>query len=169
MFDLGTAFGTRRPEKDSDLDYALIRIDEPILGVEPIPIATDAKSLKKNQEMLVVSAHQGRMKKGRKVMPNEPVIQSCEAKDITVSQNNRGMVVLSDCSSSKGASGSIILMRDESSRLVGIGIHARGGGEQYDGKDFDISGGDGNYGVELMFDGPLAADLRRNQELKTGI
>ena len=161
LSDPDTIFGTRHANTYPDLDYALIRLEEPILDVEPIPIATDAAAIKKDQELLVVSGHQERMKKGRKVLPNEPVIQRCKARDIYPSANDSGMFVNSDCSTTGGSSGSIILIRDQSNRLVGVGVHARGGEASADGKDYSVDK-DGNSSNELMFDGPLGKDLQKS-------
>ena len=166
LSDPDTIFGTRHANTEPDLDYALIRLEEPILGIDPIPIAMDAADLKKNQEMFVVSGHQERMKKGRKVLSNEPVIQRCKARDINPSAYDSGMVVVSDCSTTGGSSGSIILTRDQNNRLVGIGVHARGTKPSADGKDYDSVDETAHRSIELMFEGPLKKALQRSLGLE---
>ena len=165
IFDPGTMFGTRHPDGDRDLDYVIVRLEDPILGVEPIRIGSDGKNIAVGQSMLMVSAIQKRMKKNRAVGSNEPVIQSCEARDIIPSRNERGMVISSNCSSTDGASGSIVLARDAGNQLVAIGLHARGGDDVLDGKEYDATLNKGNHSYELMFDGPLYKDLQRSLEV----
>ena len=168
FFDPGTLFGTRLPDKFYNLDYALIRLDEPILGVEPISIAGNAGSIKADQKILLVSAMQADLKKDRKVIPNEPIIQSCSARNIIPPVGKGGVTIHSDCSGTGGASGSIMLERDESNRLVGTGIISATGKRFLDGREYESGIAGTNYSLHLMFDGQFYRDLQHSLGVQSG-
>ena len=162
LLDSTTIYGTTKPQSEQDLDYTLVRLAEPILGVEPIPIAADAGGIKEGQELIVISAHQDSMKKERKLLANEPIIQRCSAREILPADERSGVATYSDCSSTGGASGSILLKRDDSNRLVGVGVLNRSAKRSLDGAPYDGTPSKGNYSLQLMFDGPLLKDLSRS-------
>ena len=166
FFDPATVFGTRDAIADRNLDYAIVRLESPVLGVEPVSVAASAGSIKANQELVVVSAYQDSLKPGRTLDGNEPIIQACKSKDFVRGGEDAGTIMYSDCSGTAGASGSVTFARDENSRLIGVGIMTRSAKRSLDGKEYDVTATEGNHSTHLLFDGGFLRDIRNSSKIQ---
>jgi V8-like Glu-specific endopeptidase len=148
---------TRSTAKEFYLDLAIARLAQTVAGARPVSIGTGA-SVEIGERLLMVSAAQLRMPS----LPNqvtelirgdsdqapfrfnynrEPILQGCTVMAVgQPSDTVANDTIYSDCSATKGASGSPILVRSQSGELVIKGVHVGGGQDAADYTNFTLDG-----------------------------
>ncbi|HET7716924.1 MAG TPA: serine protease [Bauldia sp.] len=100
-------FGATPPKAGSNYDFAIVPLAEPIEGVEPFPVAPDAK-VKNGDDLIVITAHPAGMEKA---VPNEvPVVQGCKVRRVPISSSITSFF-RTDCDATGSSSGGMNLSR----------------------------------------------------------
>ncbi len=146
---------TRSTAKEFYLDLAIARLGQSIPGAHPLPFAARA-SVEIGEQLIMVSAGQLRMPSLPKQITEfihgdpeqaafefnynrEPILQSCtvmavgRAADIVAND-----AIYNNCSATRGASGSPILVRSQTGELAIKGVHVGGGQDAADYTDFTL-------------------------------
>ncbi len=167
-------FKTENPYKDGPNDMAFVRIKNEIkdsgsLGgarkiISALPFKTDTTGAEVviGAKLILISAAQLRME--TPVDPGEPVVQNCNAQKIHPATADHSTIFISDCSSTKTASGGIALVRDTHGELVNVGIIAAGGKPENDNTPFSIAGK--SYAIHIGFDSITREQLAQLEEKK---
>jgi hypothetical protein len=146
---------TRFTTREFYLDLAVARLERAIPEAHPLQFDTRA-SAGLGEPLIMVSAGQLRMPSLPKQAiefirgdpdknafefdyNREPIVQSCTVKAVgrptdTVSNN----AIYSDCSATRGASGSPVLVRSQNGELMIRGVHVGGGQDAADYTDFTL-------------------------------
>jgi hypothetical protein len=148
---------TRSTAKEFYLDLAVVRLAQAIPGAHPIPFDTRA-SVEIGEPLIMVSAGQLRMPSLPKPATEfirgdpeqgafefdynrEPILQRCTVMAVgspaDVAAND---AIYSDCSATRGTSGSPILVRSPAGELAIKGVHVGGGQDAADYTDFTLDG-----------------------------
>jgi len=146
---------TRSTAREFYLDLAVAHLERAIPGAYPLPFDTGA-SVWVGEQLIMVSAGQLRMPSLPKQITEfiradpeknafefdynrEPILQSCTVMAVgrptdTVSND----AIYSDCSATRGTSGSPVLVRSQSGELTIKGVHVGGGQDDADYTDFTL-------------------------------
>ena len=146
---------TRSTAKEFYLDLAVVRLAQAIPGAHPLPFDTRA-SVKIGEPLIMVSAGQLRMPSLPKQVTEfirgdpeqgafefdynrEPILQGCAVMAVgrpadTVAND----AIYSDCSATRGTSGSPVLVRSNTGELAVKGVHVGGGQDAADYTDFTL-------------------------------
>ena len=146
---------TRSTVKEFYLDLALARLERAIPDAHPIQFDTRA-SVRVGEQLIMVSAGQLRMPSLPKQVTEfirgdpaksafefdynrEPILQSCTVMAVgrptdAISNN----AIYSDCSATRGTSGSPVLVRSQNGELTIKGVHVGGGQDAADYTDFTL-------------------------------
>jgi V8-like Glu-specific endopeptidase len=146
---------TRSTAKEFYLDLAIARLRQAIPGAHPLAFETRA-SVAIGEQLVMVSAGQLRMPSLPKPETEfihgdpeqaafefdynrEPILQGCTVMAVgrpadTVAND----AIYSDCSATRGASGSPILVRSQTGELAIKGVHVGGGQDAADYTDFTL-------------------------------
>jgi V8-like Glu-specific endopeptidase len=149
---------TRSTAKEFYLDLAVARLAQAIPGVHPLPFDTGG-SVEIGEQLIMVSAGQLRMPSLPKPVTEfirgddpaqaafefdynrEPILQGCTVMAVgrptdTVAND----AIYSDCSATRGTSGSPILVHSPRGELAIKGVHVGGGQDAADYTDFTLDG-----------------------------
>ncbi len=149
---------TRSTAKEFYLDLAIVRLAQTIPGAHPLPFDTRV-SVEIGEPLIMVSAGQLRMPSLPKQVAEfirgddpaqpafefdynrEPILQGCTVMAVgrpadTVAND----AIYSDCSATRGSSGSPVLVRSPSGELAIKGVHVGGGQDTADYTDFTLDG-----------------------------
>jgi hypothetical protein len=113
----GAVFGRNPPKAGSNHDYAVVRLAEPVPGVEPFPVETDVP-VALGDRLIVVTAHPAGMAK--EVDNGVPVVQGCSVRRVPKSSSSTSFF-RTDCDATGSSSGGMHLARVDG-RLVFRGI-----------------------------------------------
>jgi V8-like Glu-specific endopeptidase len=148
---------TRSTAKEFYLDLAVVRLAQAVPGVHALPFDTRA-SVEIGEPLIMVSAGQLRMPSLPKPATEfirgdpqqgafefdynrEPILQRCTVMAVgspaDVAAND---AIYSDCSATRGTSGSPILVRSPAGELAIKGVHVGGGQDAADYTDFTLDG-----------------------------
>jgi V8-like Glu-specific endopeptidase len=172
---------TRSTVKEFYLDLAVARLERTIPEAHPLQFDTRA-SVGVGEQLIMVSAGQLRMPSLPKQVTEfiradagknafefdynrEPILQSCTVMAVgrptdTVPND----AVYNDCSATKGASGSPVLVRSQNGELTIKGIHVGGGQDAADYTDFtldDASPKGRSYSNALQLNRDILDEIRR--------
>jgi V8-like Glu-specific endopeptidase len=146
---------TRSTAKEFYLDLAVARLARAVPGARPLPFDT-AASIPVGERLIMVSAGQLRMPslpkqatefiRGDPAQPafefdynREPIVQSCTVKAVgRPADAVANDAIYSDCSATRGTSGSPILVRSHTGELAIKGVHVGGGQDAADYTDFTL-------------------------------
>jgi len=146
---------TRSTVKEFYLDLALARLERAIPEAHPIQFDTRA-SVRVGEQLIMVSAGQLRMPSLPKQVTEfirgdptkgafefdynrEPIIQSCTVMAVgRPTDNISNNAIYSDCSATRGTSGSPVLVRSQNGELMIKGVHVGGGQDAADYTDFTL-------------------------------
>ena len=146
---------TRSTAKEFYLDLAVARLERAIPEAHPLRFARRA-SVRVGEQLIMVSAGQLRMPSLPKQVTEfirgdpaksafefdynrEPILQSCTVMAVgrpTDSISNNA--IYSDCSATRGTSGSPVLVRSQNGELTIKGVHVGGGQDAADYTDFTL-------------------------------
>jgi V8-like Glu-specific endopeptidase len=137
------------------LDLAVARLEQTVPGVQPLPFDTPSP-VKISAQLIMVSAAQLRMPslpkpetefiRGDPARPafafdysREPIVQGCTVMAVggpadTVPNDT----IYSDCSATKGSSGSPMVVRSQTGELAIKGVHVGGGQDAADYTEFTL-------------------------------
>jgi V8-like Glu-specific endopeptidase len=148
---------TRSTATEFYLDLAVARLGQAIPGVYPLPFDTRA-SVQIGQQLIMVSAGQLRMPslpkqvtefiRGDPDQPafefdynREPILQGCTVMAVGgLADTVANDTIYSDCSATRGTSGSPILVRSQTGELAIKGVHVGGGQDAADYTEFTLDG-----------------------------
>jgi Trypsin-like peptidase domain len=172
---------TRSTIKEFYLDLAVARLERAIPEAHPLQFDTGA-SVRIGEQLIMVSAGQLRMPSLPKQVTEfirgdprenafeyyynrEPILQSCTVMAVgrptdTVPND----AIYSDCSATKGASGSPVLVRSQNGALTIKGVHVGGGQDAADYTDFtldDASPKGRSYSIALQLNQEILDEIRR--------
>jgi V8-like Glu-specific endopeptidase len=172
---------TRSTIKEFYLDLAVVRLAQAIPGARPLPFDTRA-SVEIGEKLIMVSAGQLRMPslpkpvtefiRGDPAQPafefdynREPILQGCTVMAVggpadPVANDS----VYSDCSATRGTSGSPILVRSPAGELAIKGVHVGGGQDAADYTDFTLDGASPtgrSYSNALQLNQDILGEIRR--------
>ncbi|MGE0526498.1 MAG: hypothetical protein AB7G93_11975 [Bdellovibrionales bacterium] len=155
--------GTRNPYRPGDKyrhrDFATVKLESPIPGVKPFPIEPKGTLLRVGQPVIQVSAYQDRMKV--QVPRTEPIVEQCRITEVRPGNGVRGTVIVTDCSSAKGASGGVVLTKDLSDNsegeLIALATVFAGGSKEKDGIPYAPGNGSGTTAV--AFEGEFLSHI----------
>jgi V8-like Glu-specific endopeptidase len=173
---------TRSTAKEFYLDLAVVRLAQAILGVHPLPFDTRA-SVEIGEPLIMVSAGQLRMPSLPKQVTEfvrgddpaqpafefdynrEPILQGCTVMAVgrpadTVAND----AIYSDCSATRGTSGSPVLVRSNTGELAVKGVHVGGGQDAADYTDFTLDGASPagrSYSNALQLTQDILGEIRR--------
>ena len=172
---------TRSTVKEFYLDLAVARLERAIPEAHPLQFDTGT-SVRVGEQLIMVSAGQLRMPSLPKQMTEfirgdpresafefdynrEPILQSCTVMAVgrptdTVPND----AIYSDCSATKGASGSPVLVRSQNGELTTKGVHVGGGQDAADYTDFtldDASPKGRSYSNALQLNQDILDEIRR--------
>jgi V8-like Glu-specific endopeptidase len=146
---------TRSTAKEFYLDLAIARLGQSIPGAHPLPFEARA-SVEIGEQLIMVSAGQLRMPSLPKQITEfiqgdpeqdafefnynrEPILQSCTVMAVGRSADMvANDAIYNDCSATRGASGSPILVRSQTGELAIKGVHVGGGQDAADYTDFTL-------------------------------
>ena len=172
---------TRSTAKEFYLDLAIVRLRQAVPGAHPLPFGTKA-SVEIGERLLMVSAGQLRMPslpnpvtefiRGDPEQPafefvynREPILQSCTVRAIgRPADRIANDAIYSDCSATRGASGSPILVRSPNGELAIKGVHVGGGQDAADYTNFtldDTSPKGRSYSNALQLDQHVLDEIGR--------
>jgi V8-like Glu-specific endopeptidase len=172
---------TRSTAKEFYLDLAIARLGQAIPGVHPFPFGTTA-SVEIGQRLIMVSAGQLRMPslpkqvtefiRGDPEQPafefdynREPILQSCTVMAVgRPADAVANDAIYSDCSATRGTSGSPILVRSQTGELAIKGVHVGGGQDAADYTDFTLDGASPmgrSYSNALQLNRDILGEIRR--------
>lgn len=177
---------TRSTIEEFNLDLAIVRLDGGMPEAHPFRFGT-AASVRLGDQLIMVSAGQLRMPSLSKpiteiirVAPDiafefdynrEPILQDCTVRAVGKTTDPRpDDSIYSDCSGTKGASGSPVLVRSQDGELAIKGVHVGGGQDSADYTDFtlDASSSKGrSYSNALQLDQKIIEEIERF-ELENG-
>jgi V8-like Glu-specific endopeptidase len=172
---------TRSPAREFYLDLAIARLGQAIPGAHPLPFSTKA-SVEIGERLFMVSAGQLRMPslpnqvteliRGDPDQPpfefnynREPILQGCTV--MAVGRPDDAVAndaIYSDCSATRGASGSPILVRSQNGELAIKGVHVGGGQDAADYTDFTLDGArptGRSYSNALQLNQHILGEIRR--------
>jgi hypothetical protein len=146
---------TRSTVEEFNLDLAIVHLDGEVPEARPFRLGT-AVSVRPGDQLIMVSAAQLRMPSLPKPMTEiirvadaafefdynrEPIVQDCTVRTVGRT-TDRGLddTIYSDCSATKGASGSPVFVRSRDGELTIKGIHVGGGQDAADYTDFTLDG-----------------------------
>lgn len=98
-------FGARSPKPGSNNDWAIVRLAQPIAGVEPFPV--DETRPAAGDRLIVITAQPAGMEH---LDPNVPVAQGCVVRRAPVSSSNTSFY-RTDCDATGASSGGMHLAR----------------------------------------------------------
>jgi hypothetical protein len=172
---------TRSTVKEFYLDLAVAGLDQAIAEARPLPFDV-RDSVGVGEQLIMVSAGQLRMPSLPKQVTEfihgdptknsfefdynrEPIVQMCTVMAVggpaDALTNN---TIYSDCSATRGASGSPILVRSQSGELAIRGVHVGGGQDAADYTDFtldDASPKGRSYSNALHLNRDILDEIRR--------
>ena len=172
---------TRSTATEFYLDLAIVRLRHAIPGARPFPFSTKA-SVEIGERLLMVSAGQLRMPslpnqvtefvRGDPEQPpfefdynREPILQGCTVMAIGMHADAvANDAIYSDCSATRGTSGSPILVRSQRGELAISGVHVGGGQDAADYTDFtldDASPLGRSYSNALQLNQDILDEIRR--------
>jgi V8-like Glu-specific endopeptidase len=146
---------TRSTAKEFYLDLAIARLGQSIPGAHPLPFEASA-SVEIGEQLIMVSAGQLRMPSLPKQITEfiqgdpeqaafefnynrEPILQSCTVMAVRrFADMVANDAIYNDCSATRGASGSPILVRSQTGELAIKGVHVGGGQDAADYTDFAL-------------------------------
>jgi Trypsin-like peptidase domain len=172
---------TRSTVREFYLDLAVARLERAIPEAHPLRFDEGA-SVRVGEQLIMVSAGQLRMPSLPKQVTEfiradpakgafkfdynrEPILQSCTVMAVgrpTDSISNEA--IYSDCSATKGASGSPVLVRSQNGELAIKGVHVGGGQDAADYTDFtleDASPKGRSYSNALQLNQDLLGEIAR--------
>jgi V8-like Glu-specific endopeptidase len=172
---------TRLTAKEFYLDLAVARLAQAIPGGHPLPFDSSA-SVEIGEPLIMVSAGQLRMPslpkpvtefiRGDPEQPafefdynREPILQRCTVRAVG-KPTDRGAndAIYTDCSATKGTSGSPILVRSPAGELSIKGVHVGGGQDAADYTDFTLDGASPmgqSYSNALQLNQDLLSEIGR--------
>jgi hypothetical protein len=172
---------TRSTAKEFFRDLAVAHLARPILGAHPFRFDTRA-SVENGEQLIMVSAGQLRMPSLPKPVTEfirgdpakgafefdynrEPIVQICTVMAVgRPTDTVRNNAIYSDCSATRGTSGSPILVRSQSGELMIKGVHVGGGQDAADYTDFtldDTSPKGRSYSNALQLNQDLLDEIQR--------
>ena len=172
---------TRSTAKEFYLDLAIARLGQAIPRVHPFPFGTTA-SVEIGQRLIMVSAGQLRMPslpkqvtefiRGDPEQPafefdynREPILQGCTVMAVgRPADAVANDAIYSDCSATRGTSGSPILVRSQTGELAIKGVHVGGGQDAADYTDFTLDGASPmgrSYSNALQLNRDILGEIRR--------
>jgi Trypsin-like peptidase domain len=145
---------TRSTNSEFFLDLAVVRLERMISEAHPFPFST-AASVRLGDKLTMISAGQLRMPSLPKqtmevirINPDtafefeynpEPIAQSCTVMAVGKTADTiPNDAIYNDCSATRGASGSPILVRSQDGELTIRGVHVGGGQDTADYTDFTL-------------------------------
>lgn len=105
--DRNARFGAAAPKPGSNNDWAVVRLAEPVKGVQPFPVLLD-RPVRQGEALIVVTAHPADL--GRDVDRDMPVVQGCSVRRKPISSAKTSFF-RTDCDATGGSSGSMNLAR----------------------------------------------------------
>jgi V8-like Glu-specific endopeptidase len=172
---------TRSTIKQFYLDLAVVRLAQAIPGAHPLPFDTRT-SVEVGEPLIMVSAGQMRMPslpkpvtefiRGDPEQPafefdynREPILQGCRVMAVgRPADPVANDTIYSDCSATRGTSGSPILVRSDTGELAIKGVHVGGGQDAADYTDFTLDGASPkgrSYSNALQLNPDILGDIRR--------
>jgi V8-like Glu-specific endopeptidase len=172
---------TRSTAKEFYLDLAVVRLAQAIPGVHPLPFDT-RDSVEIGEPLIMVSAGQLRMPSLPKPVTEfirgdpkqavfefdynrEPILQGCTVMAVgSPSDTVANDAIYSDCSATRGSSGSPILTRSPTGELAIKGVHVGGGQDAADYTDFTLDGASPkgrSYSNALQLNQDILGEIRR--------
>jgi V8-like Glu-specific endopeptidase len=172
---------TRSTAKEFYLDLAVVRLAQAIPGVHALPFDTRV-SVELGEPLIMVSAGQLRMPSLPKPATEfirgdpeqgafefdynrEPILQRCTVMAVggpaDVVAND---AIYSDCSATRGTSGSPVLIRSPAGELAIKGVHVGGGQDAADYTDFTLDGASPtgrSYSNALQLNQDILGEIRR--------
>lgn len=145
---------TRSTIEEFNLDLAVVRLDHEVSDAQPFRLDTTSP-IKPGEHLIMVSASQLRMpslpKPAREILrvtPDlayqfdynlEPIVQACMVRGVgLITYAKPDDTIYSDCSATRGASGSPVLVRLQNGELIIRGVHVGGGQDAADYTDFTL-------------------------------
>jgi V8-like Glu-specific endopeptidase len=172
---------TRSTAREFYLDLAVARLGQDVPAAHPLPFAATA-SVEVGERLIMVSAGQLRMPSLPKQVTEfihgdpkqpafefdynrEPILQACTVMAVgrptdTVAND----AIYSDCSATKGSSGSPVLVRTQTGDLAITGVHVGGGQDAADYTDFTLDGASPtgrSYSNALQLNRDILGEIRR--------
>lgn len=144
--------GTRRPFDEAKNDWSVAHLVAPIKDAKPYRfLPPDAPLLSADPRLISISAWASGFKSNRSI----PIVQQCKI----MYESSRAGPIYSDCDSSQGMSGSIILTR-RAGELLAVGIIIGSGLDTQDWQPFKlIDGPNASATQHIVFQGEFARAL----------
>lgn len=153
--------GTVRPLRDRLLDWAVVRLQLPVEGAQPMRILHNPIRLGEWIEILPVSAYRAAEYRPANESVSEPLAQICHVRRVFSEESYRPSLFYSDCDNTEGGSGSPVLARQRDGQLAVVGMFEAGGLAEDRSEYSDTDGRPLSLALSLGIDGPFLTAIRQ--------